>query len=126
MLRARICLCLRLRLSLSICLRTRMQRRLRIGHRIRHILPNCIRISIDIRICWVSEVIVSSSTRDNASTMRSLKQIFNLPNGRHGRNVNRRVDVTVQILDKTSIQILERTSKTEFFVVDAEGKWWIS
>ena len=56
------------------------------------------------------------------STMLCFKQIFNLSNERPGRNVNRRIDVTVQILDKTSIQIVERTRKTEFFVVDAEGK----
>ena len=47
------------------------------------------------------------------STMLSLKQTFNLSNERPGRNVNRRIDLTVKIL--------EITKKNEFKVVDTEG-----
>ena len=35
--------------------------------------------------------------------------------------VLRRIDVTLQILDKNNIQILERTRTSDFIVVDAEG-----
>ena len=66
--------------------------------------------------------------RFQKSTMLySLKQIFNLSIERPGRRGSftnlslRRVDVTVQILEKTNIQILQRKRTSEFLVVDAEG-----
>ena len=57
----------------------------------------------------------------------SLKQIFNNvgPRPRRRGSFNslalRRIDVTLQILDKNNIQILERTRTSDFTVVDAEG-----
>ena len=53
----------------------------------------------------------------------SLKQIFNNvgPRPRRRGLALRRIDVTLQILDKNNIQILERTRTSDFTVVDAEG-----
>ena len=52
-----------------------------------------------------------------------LKQIFNNegPRPRRRSLALRRIDVTLQILDKHNIQILERTRTSDFIVVDAEG-----
>ena len=58
----------------------------------------------------------------------SLNQIFNTASAgprprRRGSFAPalRRIDVTLQILDKNNIQILERTRTSDFIVVDAEG-----
>ena len=53
----------------------------------------------------------------------SLKLIFNNegPRPRRRSLAMRRIDVTLQILDKHNIQIIERTRTSDFTVVDAEG-----
>ena len=63
-----------------------------------------------------------------STMLYSLKQIFNnvgpRPSPRRRGSFApalRRIDVTLQILDKNNIQILERTRTSDFTVVDAEG-----
>ena len=53
----------------------------------------------------------------------SLKQIFNNvgPRPRRRGLALRRIDVTVQIVEKSNIQILATTSTSDFIAVDAEG-----
>ena len=76
-------------------------------------------------ILLVVFVAFSGHQRFLKSTMLySLKQIFNneglLPR-RKSIVALRRIDVTLQILDKNNIQILSRTRTSDFTVVDAEG-----
>ena len=53
----------------------------------------------------------------------SLKKLFNNvgPVPRRRGLALRRIDVTVQVLEKSNIQILQQYSTSDFIVVDAEG-----